>query len=148
MPLLRPRVMRTDKLGPGRTMVAPANQDPLLTAIVKWIPVEVLTIYKTVDGVIPAGKEQFRLWFAVGAILLCALWIAFATKPDGKPIAWRQVVLAPFAFLCWVVAMQGSTLKQIAPGWESWMGSVVLGAGTLFLPILEGILKALGVRQN
>jgi hypothetical protein len=148
MPLLRPRVIGIDKPGPGRIMVGAASKDNLLKAIVTWIPVEVLTVYKTVDGFIPPDRNTFRLWFAVASTLICVLWIAFATKPNEKPIAWRQVILAPFAFACWVAAMQGDMLKGFDSRWESWIGAVILGLGTLLLPILDGILKAAGLRQN
>ena len=56
MPGLRPRVLRPDKPGSGRIMVAAGDQDSLIAAIVKWIPVEVLTVYKTLDGFIPPDK--------------------------------------------------------------------------------------------
>ncbi len=45
MLLLRPRVTRQDKPGPG-IAVAATSEDSLLSAIVKWIPVEVLTVYR------------------------------------------------------------------------------------------------------
>jgi hypothetical protein len=129
-------------------MVGANEQDSLLAAIVKWIPVEVLTVYKAVDGFIPADKFSFHLTFILLVIILCALWIAFATRPSNQQIAWRQVILAPVAFTCWAVAMQSDLLKHFIPQWESWMGSVVLGVGILLLPVLEGILKALGVTQS
>jgi hypothetical protein len=137
-----------DKPSGGRVMVAPANQDSLLVAIVKWIPVEVLTVYKTVDGVIPQQRNAFRLGFTCFGIISSALWIAFATKPTGKKIAWRQVILAPIAFTCWVIAMEGDAIKMQWPDWEFWMGSLILGIGTISLPILDGILKAVGIPQD
>jgi hypothetical protein len=148
MPLLRPRVIRQEKPGTGRILVATTSEDSLLSAIVKWIPVEVLTVYKTIDGFIAADYQPFRLWFTVGVIIICPLWIGFATKPDLKQIAWRQVILAPIAFTCWAVAMQTEIMKEIFFGWLPWMGSVVLGVGTLLLPIFDGMLKALGINQS
>jgi len=148
MPLLRPRVIRQDKPGSGRIAVAATTEDSLLSAIVKWIPVEVLTVYKTIDGFIPADYHTFRLLFTVAVIIICALWIAFATKPEAKSVAWRQVILAPIAFTCWAVAMQSEIMQEIIRGWLPWMGSVVLGGGTLLLPIFDGMLKALGVNQS
>jgi hypothetical protein len=129
-------------------MVAASQRDSQLSAIVKWIPIEVITVYKALDGVIPSQRIHFRFWFTIVLIPLCALWIAFATRPKGKGIAWRQVVIAPFAFSCWIAAIQTEALRAQFPAWEAWMGSVILGFGTLLLPILDGVLKALGVRQN
>lgn len=129
-------------------MVGSQAKEPLLAAIITWIPAEVLTAYKALDGLIPPDKSSFRLWFSLGMVPACALWIAFATKPQDKPVAWRQVVISPFAFICWAVALQSDMLKGLFPGWEPWIGSVILGIGTVLLPILDGILTALGLRQS
>src|SRR5207244_4202618 len=61
MPLIRPRVVRSDKPGPGRIMVSASEQDSLLRAILKWIPVEVITSYKVIMGLIPAAYGSGRL---------------------------------------------------------------------------------------
>jgi|SRR5215831_1955139 len=147
MPLLRPRAIRADKVA-GRVMVSPTEQDSLLAAVIKWIPVEVLTVYKAVDGFIPAERYSFRLGFIISATAVCALWIAFATKPSDKRLAWRQVILAPIAFLCWAVAIETDLIQHVYKDWQAWMGSVILGGGTLLLPIFDGILKSLGVSQG
>lgn len=69
-------------------------------------------------------------------------------KVDAR-IAWRQVIIAPFAFICWIAAMQGPLFASAFPNWwEDWIGSVAVGVGTLVLPILNGILKRLGVPQD
>jgi hypothetical protein len=147
MPLLRPRVQRRDKPTRGTILAGTDVNEPLLTAIVKWIPVEVLTVYKTVDGILK--DDRFRLGFAGFVIVITPLWIAFATRPRGKRIAWRQVVLSPFAFMCWAMAlMQPETTKLLTASWEPWMGSLALGVGTLLLPVFDGILRSLGVPQD
>ena len=129
-------------------MVSGGEQDSLLAAIVKWIPIEVLTIYKAVDGFIPSDSYSFRTIFTASAVLICPLWIAFATRPSDKQVAWRQVLLSPIAFTCWAIAMQTDLLKHMDSNWQAWMGSVVLGVGILLLPIIDGILRSLGVSQN
>jgi hypothetical protein len=129
-------------------MVSTGQQDSLLTAILMWIPVEVITSYKVIMGLIPADYGSGRLWTSILAIPITALWIAFATRTEGRKVAWRQVILAPLAFTCWVVAIQEDVMKGQFPDWELWMGSVVLGVGTLVLPILDGILRSLGITQN
>jgi hypothetical protein len=147
MPLLRPRVERLYKVSRGTVPAGGETKEHLLAAIIKWIPVEVLTVYKGVDGLIK--DEHFRLAFLAGVIVITPLWIAFATKPEGKRIAWRQVILAPFAFLCWSLAMMDAkTLALVVANWQSWMGSVAIGIGTLLLPVFDGILRALGVPQD
>jgi hypothetical protein len=148
MPLLRPRVVMQDKPGSKTKMIAAGDQDKMLTAVLKWIPVEVIAAYKFIIDLIPSGHLSFQLWSSIAAIPISGLWIAFATQPDGRTIAWRQVILAPIAFACWAVAMQGDMLSEVSKAWEPWMGSVVLGAGMMLLPIFDGILKAFGIPQN
>lgn len=143
MPLLRPRVVRADKPGARRQLISAADQTKLLTAILEWIPVEVIAAYKFVINLIPSDNESFRLWSSVSAIPITALWIAYATRPKGQEIAWRQVILGPIAFTCWAIAMQGDILKYVSQSWEPWMGSVVLAGGTILLPIFDGIFRAL-----
>jgi hypothetical protein len=108
--------------------------------------VEVITVYKTIDNLVP---DSFHRGLAIAGIVITALWIAFATKPDSQAIAWRQVILASFAFMCWAVGMQPTVLPflQGSPD-QIKVGSAFLAGGTLLLPILDGILKRAGVRQN
>jgi hypothetical protein len=148
MPLLRPRAVRADPPKPGRVAIAAENEDGTLQAIMTWIPVEVIGAYKFVIGFIPLDYPSWRLWLTAIIGALAPAWIAFATKPDQKDVAWRQVILAPFAFVCWVLAIQPDIPTLLVSGWQAWMGSVVLGVGTLLLPVIDGILKRLGVTQN
>lgn len=148
MPLLRPRVIRPDPPHAGMILIAADDQDNLLTAIFKWIPIEVIGFYKFVMGIVPLEAVSWRLWISILAVPVTSLWIAFATTPEGKRIAWRQVFLAPFAFLCWAAAIQPDVMLQLIPQWQQWTGSVALAGGVLLLPILDGILRRLGMTQN
>jgi hypothetical protein len=148
MPLLRPRVARSDKPGSGRVAISEAEENSLLAAVVIWIPVEMITAYKAVMGIVPDSWPSLRFWLTVASILVTPLWIAFATRPEGARIAWRQVLLSPVAFACWAVATQGDVMKNIYSGWEAWLAFLVLAGGTVLLPILDGILRSIGVRQN
>jgi hypothetical protein len=149
MPLLRPRVARPDKAPvQGRIMVAESDKDSVLKAILGWIPVEVIAPYKFTMGFIPPGHGSARLWVTGLAVPVTFAWIVFATTPEGRKIAWRQAIIAPVAFACWAMAMQADVMKMLYPSWEPWMGSVALAAGTVLLPIFDGILKKAGVPQN
>jgi hypothetical protein len=150
MPFLRPRVSLKSDSGTARIPVAASlqGQDSLLSAIIKWIPVEILTVFKTVDGFVPVEKYGTRLILGATFMFLTPLWIGYATHPEGKPVAWRQVILAPVAFCLWAIAMLGDPLKYIFVSWNPWMGSVSLGIGTLLLPIFDGLLRSLGVKQE
>ncbi|MBR0852508.1 hypothetical protein JQ543_32595 [Bradyrhizobium diazoefficiens] len=125
-------------------LIAAGDQDNLLTAIIKWIPIDVIGFYKFAMGIVPLEAASWRLWISILAIPVTSLWIAFATTPEGRQIAWRQVLLAPFAFLCWAAAIQPDVMIQ----WQQWTGSIALAGGVLLLPILDGILRRLGVTQN
>jgi hypothetical protein len=148
MPLLRPRVVRADLPKPGRVAISAENEDSTFKAIMAWIPVEVIGAYKFVIGLIPLDYSSWRIWLTAIVCVLAPAWIAFATKPDQKDIAWRQVFIAPFAFVCWVVAIQPDIPALLNGDWKPWMGSVVLGVGTLLLPVIDGILKRLGFTQQ
>jgi hypothetical protein len=129
-------------------VVSENDQDSLFRSILDWIPVEVIGSYKVVEGAIPADYDGFRLWITILAVPVTFLWIAFATKPAGRKIAWRQALIAPFAFVIWTMAIAPEIIRLLFPSWEPWMGSVALGVGTVLLPIFDGILEALGVPQN
>jgi hypothetical protein len=113
-----------------------------------WIPIEVIASYKFIIGLIPINYPGWRYWITVIVAVLAPCWIAFATKPEGGSYAWRQIALAPIAFLCWVAAIQGDVVALFYPPWETWMGSAVLGLGTIALPIIDGILRRCGLTQN
>jgi hypothetical protein len=146
--LLRPRVKGEDVARLGRVAVAKKDRDRLLAAIVNWIPIEVIGVYKFVMGFIPSDYPAWLIGTTVIVLVLTPFWIAFATKPNGQKTAWRQVFLAPFAFACWVAAIQTDVVSVLISAWQGWMGSVVLGLGTLLLPIFDGIMRRCGVPQN
>jgi hypothetical protein len=121
----------------------------MITAILKWIPVEVLAAYEFALGFIP--NADAGLWLTVILVPMTGLWIAFATRDWKKkqpPIAWRQVILSSIAFIFWSVGTQPEIVKTVISMWETWMGSVTLAVGGLLLPIGEGVLYLLGVGQS
>lgn len=148
MPLFRRRAVREDAPKSARIPIARQDQDQFITAIITWIPIEVIAVYKFVVDLIPLEYTPWRLHLTVLILILTPLWIAFATVPKGKEIAWRQVILAPFAFVCWVAAIQQDVVVSLFDNWQSWMGSMVLGVGTLLLPIIDGMMKRLCIPQN
>jgi hypothetical protein len=150
MPTFRPRSVSSNKPGTKRAPVGSgAPDDSALKAITILIPVEVIAVYNLLITVVPDKTPDLRFWFTVAMIPITGLYIAFGTKDGSKQgIAWRQTLIAPFAFACWTSAMQGQMLAAMFPWWHDWIGSVTAGLGTLLVPILNGILRALGVPQN
>lgn len=148
MPLLRPRAVRNDKDGPGRTQVAAADEDKNLKAVIKWIPTEFIGLYQAIMAAVPLAEGGARLWLSGLGIPLCAAWIGFATKPPEAKLAWRQIILAAVAFTVWAAAVQSEVLQASIDWWKPWMGTVLLLFAGAFLPVLDKILKAIGLTQG
>jgi hypothetical protein len=146
MPLLRPRAVGAET-GTGRVLIA-ATADGPLTQVLKWIPIEVIGFYQALTAAIPTDESKARLWLTGAGVVVCGLWIAFATRPATSGYAWRQTILAMLAFAFWGAAVQTEVLKVFLPWWKIWMGSIVLIFGSVLLPIFDGILARLGVPQN
>lgn len=109
---------------------------------------EVVTFYKAAMGIIPGDEHSIRFHTTWLSVVATVLWIAFATRPKEGPVAWRQVIIAPIAFTCWAVATQQDVVMQVYPEWKTWMAALVVATGTLLLPIIDGLLKAIGVPQG
>jgi len=143
----RPRLISANKPGTARAAVAATADDSPLKAVMILIPVEVIAAYNLIAAI---STIPVKVLFVITLLMIpiTGLYVAFGTKGDDKGIAWRQVLLAPFAFACWISAMQGAMLMAMFPWWQSWVGNLSLALGTLLLPILNGILRYLNVPQS
>jgi hypothetical protein len=141
--LLRPRVRGFDT---DRVLVS-AEREALVEKITKWIPIEVIGAYQVVCGFI-TEEVSAVLGVSIAFAALTFGWIAFATKGPTERIAWRQTVLSTVAFSLWAVGTQPSLVRGVSPDGPPWIGPVALGVGSLALPILDGILKRLGMTQD
>jgi len=151
MPLLRPRVEGTDKPAPGeRIPIAAKKKDAgnSLKVILELIPTEVIAAYKALIGTVPVTYPSWRLWISILGMPVTFLWIAYATRPEGKPVAWRQAIISPVAFAVWAAAIQPDVMKTLYADWQIWMGSVLMIGGMLLLRILDRVLYDLGVKQK
>jgi hypothetical protein len=128
--------------------VAAAEDDKNLKAVIKWIPTEFIGFYQAIMAAVPVAEGGARLWLSGLGIPLCAAWIGFATKPTGAKLAWRQIILAAVAFTFWAAAVQSEVLQASIDWWKPWMGTVLLLLGGILLPVIDGILKALGLTQG
>jgi len=127
MPILRPRVVGGDILvSDGRiSAAAGTDEDGVISAITKWIPVEVIAFYQGIT--IPFGDSLAHgLWFAIPfGTVVTGLWIAFATK-STSPDIWK-------ALLSW---------------WHPGINPATLAAGAVALPIADGVMRRLGLPQD
>jgi hypothetical protein len=148
MPLLRPRVYGGDPTLRGpKPIAAPAAKDHVAD-VLRWIPVEVIAVYKGIWSQMPADPNP-HFWLAVVFIGVTFLWIAFATTNTKKQIAWRQAIVAAAAFMFWAAGTENEPIMHGVFGWwRDWMSAASLALGTLALPILDGILKRLRVPQD
>ena len=152
MPALRPRVIGGDAGTDGRISVG-AGQEPdsTLTAITKWVPIEVIAFYEAFSTPFGADLANALWYIIVAGALVTALWTAFATEKSNahSKIAWRQVILSSFAFFMWVVGTTSPDVwKVVHPWWRPGINSAVLAVGAVALPIIDGILRRLGLAQD
>jgi hypothetical protein len=148
MPSLRPRVIAAQDPGEDPQPISAQDQQGPLAQVVKWIPIEVIAFYEAVMAAITDDKsDDLRLWLSLAGLVICGLWIAFATKPESKGYAWRQIILAILAFGFWAIGVQSEVMHRKF-GWPAVASTLTLLFGTMLLPIFDGILTKLGVPQN
>jgi len=141
---LRPRVIRSDRPRNGVVLAAGTQQDGPVPSIIKWIPIEIIGVYKSVSGLgAPDGSFVSIIWIL--CLAATPLWIAFAAREPKEPVPVRQVILSSIAFLVWTAGTESWIAHLFA--WKSQIGSAILFFGTLLLPILDGVLKSMGIRQ-
>jgi hypothetical protein len=153
MPILRPRVLGGDfKDRDGRVAIsATTDRDGALSAITKWIPIEVIAFYQGITT--PFGDELAKgLPYVIGAgAVATVLWIGFATESvrNQNRIAWRQVVLSCIAFVFWAIGTTSPDIwKVVVSWWQPAINPAALALGAVLLPIVDGILRFLGIPQD
>lgn len=149
----RPRVVSGEqRTHDGITLVdAGKNRDDLLSALAKWVPIEIIAFYEAITTPFGNNVAPF-LCYAIGAgIAATFLWTIFATEDDkaDSKIAWRQVILSTIAFAFWAVGTISPDVgKQLLSAWHPAISPVALAAGAIVLPIANGILRRMGVPQD
>jgi hypothetical protein len=149
MATLRPRVAGGDEVRSGRDLVgAKKKKDDVINAIIQWIPVEIIAVYETLLQIFKFSGPS--LAYVIPAfVIVTVLWIAFATREAARPLAWRQIILATLAFPIWVTGTTDPIKLQLAiDWWDSRFAAAALPVGAVLLPIVDGILQHLGVRQD
>lgn len=146
---LRPRVITaadarrlSEKKDEMRAAQGAVSEDGYLAKIVTYIPAEAIATYQAVVGVVPDDRQASVVpWVAGIVLLLTPAWMYVATMSEDEPPAWFQVIIAPIAFVVWLVAV-GSPLVTVLFGSpvEPWLGSVVLISATAAIPLIEKAL--------
>ena len=153
MPILRPRVVSGEaRIQDGRIVIAGApDRDGVISAITKWIPIEVIAFYEGIATPFGDKLSQGLVYAIIAGVTVTFLWIAFATESakNASRIAWRQVILSCFAFIFWVIGTTSPDIwKALAPWWHPGINPAALAAGAILLPIIDGILRRAGVPQD
>jgi hypothetical protein len=152
MAILRPRVDGGDVTdADGTVAIGRARKDDPSTAITKWIPVEVIACYEAVTTAFGNSIAAWLPYVIPAGILVTFGWIAFATadKKAKSAIAWRQAWVSSFAFAFWVAGSTSADIwRLIVPGWNSAFNPALFAIGGVLLPIVDGVLRRLGIRQD
>lgn len=148
MPILRTRVRGDDD---GRITIAAEGKEGAISAVTKWVPIEVIAFYEGITKPFADQIAPYLLYLIVAGLVVTFLWIAFATETAqaASRIAWRQVVLSCIAFFFWIVGTSSPDIWKLHfTWWHPGFGPAALAAGAVILPIADGIMKRLGIRQD
>jgi hypothetical protein len=118
--------------------IQPQEQD-LTQKIINYIPVEIVTAWTVIYGVLNSLGSSIIYWIAFLILLILVpiyKW-RFSTEHD-LPTAYYQIIGATGAFIAWVFATGGPFTK--IPGFEynSSYGTIVLAIYSVILVILLG----------
>lgn len=127
-----------DRGGTRGPAPAPSTEDTYLERLFKLIPSETIAVYLFIEGVLlsalsGAGQQnQLVTWlWAVMAILLIGNY--FYLRRLLKVTDPVQHVILALAFVVWVFTIGGPF--QFLSFYEPFMGAVILGLFTFFVPI-------------
>jgi hypothetical protein len=148
MPILRPRVKGADD---PRTSIAAGGREDAINAIAKWVPIEVIAFYEGATKPFGEHIAPYLLYLIGAGTLVTFLWIMLATESAqaASRIAWRQVILSSVAFVFWVVGTNSPDVWRLYfAWWHPGFGPAALATGAVVLPIADGFLKRVGIRQD
>jgi len=141
---VRPRVYTAQDLASDPRL----RPDGYVQKIVKYVPSEIVAAYVALasylqpvaaDGkTIAATASDKPIWYVFWFLLvLSPIYIYFFTWEPNKPRPIYQTIVAPFAFVAWVIAIEGpvSSFFRVQTGIQG-IGMIVLIA--VFLLILLG----------
>jgi len=104
-----------------------------LQNLAKLIPIEIIALFTTIKGMIPATANPTAVWiFLTILVILVPLYIIFAMKVSKI----SQIVLMTLAFPVWILAIGGLPISITIV--EPWMISVTLALLTLIPPMFYG----------
>jgi hypothetical protein len=130
LPQKEPGRPETAELVPWRQPVE--RLGPPFESLWKYVPVESLTLYLAMSGVLPglAGEAERPLWFFFSLCLLFT-WVyhLFYLRLSGWQVRWWELVLPTAAFAVWAYAFGGPPFAN-AGLYSPELGSLLLGGFT------------------
>jgi hypothetical protein len=134
---------------------APSAQEKALSAIVTYIPTEIIGGYVAIAALFTQSKDptqvdlviQFGVFVFFVLLTPVIIWLAVSTKlkSDGQSIPWALVhwpwwpmIAGTVAFVVWVAALPGSLATRIA-WFEPYMGALGVLLLALVLAVGDGV---------
>jgi hypothetical protein len=97
---------------------------------VKYIPADVVGLWLVGVGLINTfigtAKAVVMLIFFLISLGITVWWTYDQTKEPGKVPARTQITVAAFAFLIWVIALQGTDIHAVFGWYQPAIGSLLL----------------------
>lgn len=119
-------------------LAGPTGPDDYLARLLKYIPAEVVTLYVSATGIVPAvAANRTKILWVIFAFCAVAtpLYMIFSTREKGRAPLWMQVVLATIAFPVWAYALGG--VFTSTPGYEPYISSLLLMAVTFLFGLIK-----------
>jgi hypothetical protein len=127
-------IMATRRVSSGRRIVnqQPSPSDGYLTRLVKYVPVEFVTIFLTINNFLVANPNRFKLsstqYAIVAAVLLVvnAIYIWRATSEKGQPPATTQIIISTILYAIFMGSISGPFQTAIVPWFTPQSAAIVL----------------------
>jgi hypothetical protein len=104
--------------------------DGYFDRLVKYIPSDVVGLWLVGVGMINtflgALKAVTMIVFFLVCLVITIWWTKDQTTEPSKATAKTQVAVAAFAFIVWVIALQGPDIREVLPWYKPAIGSLLL----------------------
>jgi hypothetical protein len=123
----------------GKTGAAPSTKDDFVTALLKYIPAEIVGAFVFIDGIVGTTSTDMYVRWAVFAVLLILtpVYIWRVTNEPGKQIAKAQIAVSTVAFAVWVFTIGGPFAQY--SWYVSRYAAALLAIYTVAIPAILGI---------
>jgi len=132
------------------TKATTAAADDYLDRLLKYIPAEIVALYLGVTNVVPVtyvpGKTPpekdpgywLALWIILALTAICTpIYMYFATREEGQPTLWSQIVISSIAFPIWAFAIGGPFQQFHWYEGKRWIAAVVISFSTFLLGLVK-----------